>query len=670
MLVSADKLCESYGIRPEWNEKSGVFIGRKGDTQSRFTIGEKAALLNGKQVVLRAAPVKIYGEPFVPLQETSDAFGGHIVRFRGEQAIHLFAPKPLLPSYDVVVIGSEPEAIAAAVASAREGQRTLLVDKKPRLGGLYTLGRLNTLDMNYTPSGGILVTKGLFEEFFNGIGRSSSFDTDQAQSLFDTMAYREKNLTIALSANRVAPLKSENKITAVSYTDAAGASRVISGKQFIDSTQDADFAAAAGVPFTLGQQDYRRVQTMMCVTLLFEVSGVNWDELRSYLKSDGDSASGSDGYSAWGFGSEMERYRSSDPSIRMRGLNMGRQFNGNALINALQILDMNALNPDERRAAWEKGKAEVPRVIQYMKHMPGLSNVKLVSVAPELYVRETRHMVGQYRVTLDDVLENRDFPDKIAFGSYPVDVQRSPDQPGMVIGDPALYSIPFRALTPKQYTNLLVASRSASYDSLAHGSIRVVPVGMAVGQAAGIASAYANTHHVDFHMITNAKDGSHIKEIQRLLVARQAYLRPILSFPDPFTLHWAYPGVAFLRKYAIIEGGYMNDYKLDEERSRQAFAMYVTRAAERSGTALSFTYPYPVADSSAVTKDDVLRFLNVNHVSVDSLSLQTKYHLEHATKMSADILYMVVYDIFHMQAHKEDLIKKQPPSAFGERRPL
>ena len=120
----------------------------------------------------------------------------------------------------------------------------------------------------------------------------------------------------------------------------------------------------------------------------------------------------------------------------------------------------------------------------YAAGVSRFKHVEFVETAERLYVRETRHIMGEYRLTITDVLENRDHGDRIAHGSYPVDIQPSgPNDLGNVIGKPAIYSIPFRCLVPLKIDNLLVVGRSASYDSLAHGSARVVPVGMAVGEA-------------------------------------------------------------------------------------------------------------------------------------------------------------------------------------------
>ena len=100
-------------------------------------------------------------------------------------------------------------------------------------------------------------------------------------------------------------------------------------------------------------------------------------------------------------------------------------------------------------------------------------------------MRETRHIQGEYRLNIVDVCTNSDQWDRIGFGSYPVDIQRvAPSDSGNVICFPTQYAIPFRSLVPLKVDNLLVVGRAASYDTLPHGSARVMPNSDGGGEAA------------------------------------------------------------------------------------------------------------------------------------------------------------------------------------------
>ena len=86
--------------------------------------------------------------------------------------------------YDVIVMGGDPEGIAASIAVARSGGKVLLISEEDGLGGLFTFGMLNTLDMSYSKDGELL-TKGIFEEFYNKEGRKESFDVNEVKKIFE-----------------------------------------------------------------------------------------------------------------------------------------------------------------------------------------------------------------------------------------------------------------------------------------------------------------------------------------------------------------------------------------------------------------------------------------------------------------------------------------------------
>ncbi len=477
--------------------------------------------------------------------------------------------------YDLVVAGSDPEGIAAALAGARSGLKVLLVDNRDRPGGLFTLGWLNTLDMNYGP-GGELLTQGIFAEFFRQV-EGISFDVNTAQQVFTQMLAEQEGLTLRLETEITGVTAAEGFVLAL---ELAGGEKV-KARRFIDATQDGDLAFLAGASFSVGMEDLGS-KRRQAVTLVLEVGGVDWAEVTRALNSPARDRryNGAAGTSAWGYLEEMRAYRPLDPQIRSRGLNMGRQNNGHVLINAMHIFGVDGLDPLSRRQAQQRGQREAENMVAYMREaLPGFAGAYLVATAPELYVRETRHLQGLYRLTIDDVLEHRDFWDKIALASYPVDIQATAmDDWGNVIGNPAIYSIPFRCLVPRELYNLLVVGRAASYDSLAHGSARVVPVGMAVAEAAGVAAAFSLEYEVDFHQLSAEREL--VALLQERLRAQGAYLA---DFAIPYSLegHPLYPVVRELRALGLVRGGYDNNYRLEEAAELAALSRIVGSYLER-----------------------------------------------------------------------------------------
>lgn len=474
-------------------------------------------------------------------------------------------------SFPLIVVGGEPEGIAAAVSAARNGVQTLLICQENALGGLLTQGRLNFLDMNYGPDK-TLLTQGIFQEFYKSQG--NAFDIVETEKYFLSLVQKEPNITLLLNTQFLSPLMDGEQIVGVRVNENSQIKEYY-GQRIIDATADADVAAAAGVPFTVGAEDYGQKDRAMGVTLVFSLKGVNWpyvflynnwNRLISKIKPGwGDPAAGASWKVAWGYGAQALEYTPHDPGIRLRGPNLARQKNGQVLVNALLIFGVNGLDPQSKAQGIERGKAELSYIVKYMReNFAGFAHAELVDTAPQLYVRETRHIQGEYRLTIDDVLENRDQWDRIAHGSYPVDIQPAgPKDLGNVIGKPAIYSIPFRSLVPLKVNHLLVVGRSASYDSLAAGSARVIPVGMAVGEAGGVAVAYALQQNKDFRELSKSKEA--ISEIQAQLKKQGAYLTEYTP-PRPAVMdHWAYPGLKVMRSLGLAAGGYNNDYRLDEK---------------------------------------------------------------------------------------------------------
>lgn len=470
--------------------------------------------------------------------------------------------------YDVIVIGGDPEGISAAVTAARNGMKTLLVEDDTELGGLMTLGGLNFIDM-CTGDDGTLLTRGTFLEFYNAVG-GTAFDIQTAKNVFLQMVENEENLTLKLNTLFVEPVMQDDSMAGVVLKQ-NGKQIICEAECVIDATVDADVAAAAGVSYTYLGQDYGNTEHVTGVTLVFEVSGLDWSAISQYLNEDGNPNTGCTEKAAWGYNEQSFAYVPKDSQTRLRGLNIALQENGNALINGFILFGVDPLDEESKKAGIERGRVELEYVIPYLQqNYPGFENVRFVDTASQLYVRESRHILGEYQLTLDDVLENRWFSDTIAVGSYPVDVPPNAKRNvGIIIGAPDRYGVPFRCLVPRDVDGLLVVGRSASYTSLAAGSARVIPLGMAEGDAAGVAAAYAKEHDMTFREIS--QDNEAISTIQQNLREQGAYLEPWDAIVMDVERHWAYEGVKTLRSFGLVYGGYANDYRLDDAITRTEF---------------------------------------------------------------------------------------------------
>ena len=482
--------------------------------------------------------------------------------------------------YDVIVVGGDPEGVCAAVSSARSGLKTLLIEDDEALGGLMTLGKLNFIDICESRDGSIL-TQGLFMEFYDAVG-GTAFDVETAKQFFYDWVVNEKNATLKLNTEFIKPVMDGDTIVGV-VVEENGEQATYTASRIIDATVDADVAAAAGAPYTVAGEDIGEKERHMGVTLVFELSGVNWDKVVDYLENDDNEGTGATDKTAWGYTREGYAYEPKDDLMRLRGFNVARQDNGNVLVNALIIFGVDAMSEESKAQGIARAQKELEYIVPYVReNFIGFENVELAGTARQLYIRESRHIIGEYQLTIDDVLENRDQWDKIAIVAYPADIQPTAGQTyGTVIGSPDRYAIPFRSIVPLEVENMLVIGRSASYTSLAAGSARVIPVGMAEGEAAGVASAYSLNNAISFRDMS--ADEAAIADVQKTLKKQGAYLDDF-EVHEAFMEHWAYPGVKVIRSLGLLDGGYSNDYRLDEPMGKWRLQNMINNSLKKTGS--------------------------------------------------------------------------------------
>jgi len=494
---------------------------------------------------------------------------------------HVESAYRIAPDYDLIVAGTDPEGIAAAISAARNGLHVLLADGRGRgmLGGLLTEGGLNSLDLNRIPgSQSSFLNKGLFQEWYDKI-EGSSFDTITGANAFYDMVKVEPNIDLMMGLQNWKPL-AENRngriqVTGMELTKSDGSVLAVRSGAVIDATQDGDIYAMAGSDYTVGREDVGDKTSLMVSTLVIRMSGVTdsiWNKMRKHV------GTGSDERGIWGY-NEAREYRSSDPKrIKLRGLNIGRQNDGTVLINAMQLFGVDPRDPESVERGLKDAKKEAPLIADFLrKKFPEMKDLQYAGTAEELYTRESRHLIGEYRLTTADVMEDRTHWDDIAYGSYPVDIQSTNGGVvGTVLMNPKQYGIPFRCLVPAGTDGLLVVGRSASYDSIPHGSARVVPLGMATGQAAGAAVKIALDRKISFADLSRSKEA--IVELQGRLVEQGVDLTA-QKLPTPsYMKHKQYKGLLFAASTLFVSGGLKNDWKLDSPTNLQRFYNSVSTA--------------------------------------------------------------------------------------------
>lgn len=495
--------------------------------------------------------------------------------------------------YDVIVFAAEPEGIAAAIQAARSNLKVLLVEERDGPGGLMTYGMLNTIDMNLG-TGGELLNRGVFEEFYNKLGRNT-FDVKEAKQIFQDMLDAEAdNLTQMYDVEsieiRTTTLENidntsensediENGNKEIQYVIIDG--EKYKARNYIDCTQDAEITAMAGAEYTLGWEDINEKNKSMSATLVIKMDGVDWEKMCQYIEESNIDGTGYTDYDAWAFGEFTKQYVPKQTHMRLKALNIGKQNDGSVLINSLQILNVNTLDEEQKENAYQKCVKEAENVAKFIsENVPGFENAYLSGVADELYVRETRHIVGEEKLTVKDILDSSYTSHSVAMGSYPLDVQTTSIYDwGYVIANPKQYYISFGSIIPRGFTNLLTASRCASYSSMAAGSARVIPTGMSLAEAAAAACEMSTGRNITFQEILNSF--ALMQDLKEKIILKGGYIdsesKPIIEKTNNY-----YKYIVEMCEKGILSLGYDNYFDPNEIISETDFILLVKTYLKRS----------------------------------------------------------------------------------------
>jgi hypothetical protein len=387
----------------------------------------------------------------------------------------------------ILVVGGTPAGIAAAVAAARSGHSVALVEARPFLGGVLTGAMLSSFDLSRGPDGRDTIG-GIFHEVYREL--DLAFDPRAARMRLLELVRREPAIDLRLGSRVRAVLVEAGRIRGAVLDDGT----TIRARVVIDATDDGDVAAAAGARYTIGRESAGVDRLTQAATLMFRLRDVRWSEVVAYLTRSEKPrrAGGVYGSLAWGYHRIVSRWRSPDPErIAAYDLNLSRLPDGSVWVNALQVFRVDGTDRTSRLDGYRRAKRVVPAFVAFLRaQAPGFARATLTEVAPELYIRETRHVVGLYTLTARDVIRQRHFWDRVAAGAYPLDLH--PYFPGWT--NPYrtrrfYFTVPLRSLVVRDVDGLFICSRAFSATYQAAGAARVVPVTMALGQAAGIAAS-------------------------------------------------------------------------------------------------------------------------------------------------------------------------------------
>jgi len=408
-------------------------------------------------------------------------------------------------TYDVIVVGGGPAGCTAAAAAAREGAKTLLIEATGSLGGMGT----SALVPVWTPFSDKekIIYRGLAERIFvtlkSGMPHIESnlldwvpIDPEQLKRVYDSVV-TEAGASILFHTHLSAVEVVDGRVDAVIVTNKAGLS-AYRAKSYIDCTGDADVCAWAGAKFQKGNAAGKK---LMPATHCFVLTNVDEEALEA-----GPGVSGAFAESPIYKIVNSGRY----PLIPDHHLCIAKIGPGTFGFNAGHIWDVDNTQPETVSRAMVIGRKMAASYRDALAEFfpEAFGNCLLVNTGSLMGIRETRRVNGDYVLTLDDYLARRSFPDEICRNSYFIDIHstkeeiaRNPEEykasceRAVHYGPGESHGIPYRCLIPETLANVLVAGRSISCEQIVQGSVRVMPVCLAMGEAAGVAAAWAATLH-------------------------------------------------------------------------------------------------------------------------------------------------------------------------------
>ena len=418
--------------------------------------------------------------------------------------------------WDVVVLGGGVSGCMAAFAAAKQGAATLLVEQYGFLGGSLTNAGVGPM-MTFH-AGSRQVVTGLPQELVERMaakqgcvghiedttGYASSvtpFDAEVMKLTLDEMAL-EFGVDVLFHATLI-DARTENGALRSAVVQTKSGAMELHGTVFIDASGDGALALAAGAEIRQGREADGLCQPM---TTNMKVSGVDVEALKEEIRKNQGNFNVKDL-------SSMER----SPRLSMAGFY--KEFNkaktegllhteredvllfetvnpGEVIVNTTRIVKLNPVDPWDLSRAEREGRKQARELIQFFREScAGFENAILVFTGVQIGVRESRRVMGDYVLTQEDLLGSKYFDDTVALGGYPIDIHNPTGaktetthlKPGQY------YYIPLRSLLVKGFENLLVCGRCMSATHEAGAAIRVTPIAMGVGQAAGTAAGLAAT---------------------------------------------------------------------------------------------------------------------------------------------------------------------------------
>jgi hypothetical protein len=414
--------------------------------------------------------------------------------------------------WDVVVVGGGMAGCGAAWAAAKNGAKTLLIERYGYLGGWATAALVNPFMSSNTSDGKPLVG-GFFSELKDELAKvdggilGSCFDPEWMKIVLQEMVLGSGAEMLLHSC--ITGVQAEDDGISLKVFCKAG-ERTVRCRRVVDCSGDGDVAISLGAEFETGDE----TGVAQAVTLMFDVGGVDLVEALEYVKANPDQMrfpkmpADTDIQLLTGHVLGIAGYYDLVSQAKSRGeypvpgdlvFYVTRPRLGEVTFNTTHVGDVDGIDLDALTRAEIEGRRQMVAVLNFARSsMPGFKNSYILRSPSHVGVRESRRVMGKYVFDASDIATSSKFDDAICRLAYWVDIHkgkgtgytRSEEKEKIVepvAGD--YYEIPYRSLVPNGVENVLLAGRCISSTQGGHAAIRIMPCCAALGQAAGTAAA-------------------------------------------------------------------------------------------------------------------------------------------------------------------------------------
>jgi hypothetical protein len=477
--------------------------------------------------------------------------------------------------YGTIVIGSEPEGIAAAISCARTGLKTLLITEDDHLGSYISKALISRMNPQQGIIDGkkVMLNEGIYQQIFGRL--SLGFSSSEYEKSLAELVKKEKNLTIIYDSHISEIVMKDEYIQGI-YVQGSEGKSYYKARNYIDATWNGVLLDLAETPYTKGSEDLGIGDFYAPLEFNFKISGVDVEALKKGKKMT---------EFATEFKIVLTAYEMANKRTKLVSPSFISQNDDELIISGLQVFGVDLEDEEDLESAYKEAEEEAIMLTAFLKNVLIAFQDCTYEHGPEsLFIPEYKHFEGRYTLTVGDILENKDFRNKIALSAQEVDASKFiKTNLRYVVTKPNVYSIPLGSIVPVNLQNVIMVGSKAGFTSLASTSAGNIPTRITVGEAAGLVSAYSVISGKTPAQLSESID-EEVKNLEKYISRGGVKLVDFsesIIIPDTeekLMDHWAYRYIKVLAEYGLISGGLENDFKLDFEASQEVMVVLIKNA--------------------------------------------------------------------------------------------